>query len=211
MRNENFKTINVTERAEAYEKNANSFIETVKGFGYTFKRFFQHATGEEHNTISYPEEKRPYSNRFRGTHILTVREDGSIKCVACFMCATACPADCITIEAAEHPDKSIEKYAKRFDIDMLRCVFCGFCIDACPEEAIIMSREHEISEYTRDTTIYGIDRLMNRPQAADMGPGYRPNYPMIESKLPFVPLHKDPEKPGKPVFTTLSKHHKEKP
>lgn len=200
MKNATFKTINVTERAEAYERETQGFVETVKGFGVTFRRLVGHITGSEgKTTVKYPEEKRPYSNRFRGTHILTVREDGSLKCVACYMCATACPADCITIEAAEHPDKSIEKVAKRFDIDMLRCVFCGFCIDACPEEAIIMSREHEICEYTRDTTVYGVDRLMNRPQAVEMGPGYRPNYPMIEAKLPFVPLKHDPPKGGKPV------------
>ncbi|HEY9014832.1 MAG TPA: NADH-quinone oxidoreductase subunit I, partial [Gemmatimonadales bacterium] len=87
-------------------------------------------------TIEYPEERRNYSHRFRGHHILTTRPDGSVRCVACFLCAQNCPAECIHIEAGEHPDVNIEKYPVVYEIDMLRCVFCGYCVDACPEEAI---------------------------------------------------------------------------
>ena len=90
------------------------------------------------------EQQRPVSNRYRGIHILTAREDGTPKCVACYMCATVCPAECIYIESGERPEKTIEKYPTRFDIDLLRCVYCGFCVDACPEEAIIMSRENDL-------------------------------------------------------------------
>ena len=84
-------------------------------------------------TISYPEVKRVYSERFRGRHILTSREDGTTRCVACYMCSTACPAECITIEAGED-ERTREKFPQRYDIDLLRCIFCGYCVDACPED-----------------------------------------------------------------------------
>src|SRR5262249_55473866 len=113
--------------------------------------------------------------------------------VACYMCATACPAECIYIEAAESPDKSVEKYASRFEIDMMRCIYCGFCVDACPEEAIIMSRQSELATYTRPQAVWGIDKLMHRTELPQYGPGYRPNYPaqypLLESQLPFKLEH----------------------
>ncbi|MDH4246628.1 MAG: NADH-quinone oxidoreductase subunit I [Deltaproteobacteria bacterium] len=89
-------------------------------------------------TIQYPEEVRRVAPRYRGRHRLTVREDGFIKCVACYMCETVCPAHCIHIEAGEVEDKSVEKYPVVFDIDELRCVFCGLCVEACPKDAIRM-------------------------------------------------------------------------
>ena len=141
-------------------------------------------------TILYPEHKRDYSDRFRGKHILTTRDDGTLKCVACYMCAEACPAECITIVAGDHPKLSYEKYPVVFDIDMLRCVFCGFCVDACPEEAIIMSRELEICAYTREETMWDIKRLMNRPELPEFGLGYRPNDKLVDSTIKFVPLKK---------------------
>jgi len=99
------------------------------------------------------------------------------------VCAAACPAECIYIEAGEHPNPEIEKFPTRFDIDMMRCIYCGFCVDACPEEAIIMSREHHQSVYERSETIYGIEKLMARPGIDAKGPGYRPNRPMAEAKI----------------------------
>ena len=90
-------------------------------------------------TFSYPEEKpQDISERYRGVHRLTKRDDGSVRCVACFMCATACPAECIFIEAEERTDNVDEKMPKRFDIDLLECVFCGACVEACPCDAIRM-------------------------------------------------------------------------
>ncbi|MDH5753422.1 MAG: NADH-quinone oxidoreductase subunit I [Deltaproteobacteria bacterium] len=109
-------------------------------------------------TIQYPEETRRIAPRYRGRHRLLVREDGFIKCVACYMCEEVCPANCIHIDAGEHPDKSVEKYPVVFDIDELRCVFCGLCVEACPKDAIRMDTgiislafsRRERFDFTRD-------------------------------------------------------------
>ena len=127
------------------------------------------------STVEFPEQKRPTSGRYRGIHLLTVREDGTPKCVACYMCATVCPAECIYIESGERPEKTIEKYPTRFEIDLLRCVYCGFCVDACPEEAIMMSRENDLVGTTREELIIDRERLMERAKLAEYGPGYRPS------------------------------------
>jgi len=184
------KTIDVRARAERETSFAKEMLAPLAGMGLTMNRMMDNLTGKVKATISYPEERRSYSERYRGAHILTAREDGSPRCVACYMCATACPADCIYIEPAEHPDPLIEKYPARFDIDMLRCVFCGFCVDACPEEAIIMSRELEICAFTREETMWDIKRLMSRPELPEFGLGYRPNDKLVDSTIKFVPLKK---------------------
>ena len=184
------KTVNVADRAQRESSVVKEVLGPLVGMGLTFTRMMENVTGRIDPTIHYPEERRAYSDRYRGAHILTAREDGSPRCVACYMCATACPADCIYIEAGEHPDPLIEKFPTRFEIDMLRCVFCGFCVDACPEEAIIMSRETEICAYTREETLWDIKRLMSRPELPEFGLGYRPNETLIESRLAFVPIEK---------------------
>jgi NADH-quinone oxidoreductase subunit I len=102
-------------------------------------------------TIQYPEEKRPVSPRWRGRHRLMLRPDGTPRCVACMMCETACPDECICITPAETPDGRIEKYPVAFDIDLLRCCFCGLCAEACPEDAIRMdSFDLDLAAYARE-------------------------------------------------------------
>jgi NADH-quinone oxidoreductase subunit I len=184
MARQDLPVINVTEAAGPEHLLSAG---TLSGMAVTLTRMVRSLAGRDQVTIQYPEQRKPYSRRFRGVHILTVREDGSLKCVACYCCETACPAECITIEAAEVPDKGVEKVASRYEIDLSRCIFCGFCVDACPEEALVMSREYDLATYGRDAELaYGIERLTERPEIHDYGTGYRPHmqYPLVESYLP---------------------------
>lgn len=154
------------------------YLPLIPGLMVTIRHFFQNVLHlKPRVTIQYPEERRQYSHRYRGHHILTTRPDGSVRCVACFLCATNCPAECIHIEAAEQPDVNIEKYPVVYEIDMLRCVFCGYCVDACPEEAIIMSNNYDMAFYSRSQSVVGKADLM-KPFTFDPEKlGYRPYYP----------------------------------
>ncbi len=113
-------------------------------------------------TLNYPEEKYEYSPRFKGSHILTVRKNGDIRCTACMLCATACPADCITITASEHEDPHVEKYPISYEIDVLRCVYCGFCEEACPVDAIRMGPEWQTAGLSGTNFSYDMDKLSLR-------------------------------------------------
>ena len=159
------------------------YLPLLGGLMVTIRHMFQNLLRTRKRvTIQYPEERRQWSPRYRGHHILTTRPDGSVRCVACFLCATACPAECIHIEAGEHPDVNIEKYPVVYEIDMLRCVFCGYCVDACPEEAIIMSNNYDMAFYDRGQSIVGKDDLM-KPFTIDPSKlGYRPSYPEEDAK-----------------------------
>lgn len=119
---------------------------------------------EKTTTLEWPEELATYSERFKGRHFLTKRPDGQVRCTACFLCATNCPAQCIHIEAAEHPDRNIEKYPKRFEIDFLRCVMCGYCEEACPVDAIRLGPEYNWGGLKGDDWIMIKEYLMNRPE-----------------------------------------------
>ena len=134
--------------------------EIFKGLARTFGHLMKNLGNMKGlPTIQFPEMRRKYSERFRGRHILKTREDGSLRCVACYMCETACPADCIKIEAGEHPVLAYEKYPTVFEIDMLRCVMCGYCVDACPKDAIWMTKDYEMVFFDRKSAILGIPEL----------------------------------------------------
>ncbi len=135
----------------------------LSGMGFTFKTMIKNLVSQKKMpTLNYPEQKYDYSPRFKGNHVLTVKEDGDIRCTACMLCATACPADCITIVASEDEDPSVEKYPINYEIDMLRCVFCGFCEEACPVDAIRMGPEWQTPGKNGDNFVYDIKQLAYR-------------------------------------------------
>jgi len=150
----------LTSRAKPVDRRPISFIERLyvwnilKGMLITFSHIFKKKA-----TISYPEEKRAFSPVFRGLHILNRDEEGRERCTACGLCAVACPAEAITMEGAErkpgeeHLYKE-EKYAAKYEINMLRCIFCGLCEDACPKDAIYLSETFAPSNYQRKGLIY---------------------------------------------------------
>lgn len=137
--------------------------EVVRGLSITSKQFFKNLfTKRDVVTIQYPEQKREYPERYRGIHRLMRRDDGQVRCVACMCCSTICPANCIHIVAAEHDDKSIEKYPATFVIDELRCIVCGLCVEACPCDAIRMDTGlHAHPFYERDKAFLDKDFLLD--------------------------------------------------
>jgi len=131
--------------------------ELLQGMAVTMRQFFKSGV-----TIQYPEEKAPYPHRYRGLHRLMLREDGSVRCVACMCCPTACPAHCITIVAEETGNPN-EKRPAIFEIDELRCVVCGLCVEACPCDAIRMDTgEHAHPTEKRFEAVLGKTDLMSR-------------------------------------------------
>ena len=136
----------------------------LSGMGLTFKKMISNIFNRDKMvTLNYPEEKYEYGPRFKGNHVLTVKQDGSIRCTACMLCATNCPAQCIKITAAEHEDPTVEKYPISYEIDMLRCVFCGYCEEACPVDAIRMGPEWQTAGLNGTEFTYDIQHLAYRP------------------------------------------------
>ena len=156
----------LTNKAQAVSRKPMTFLERlyliniIKGMMITFSHMFK-----KQPTIRYPEEKREFSPVFRGLHVLNRDEEGRERCTACGLCAVACPAEAITMEAAERVEGEEnlykeEKYAAKYDINMLRCIFCGLCEDACPKDAIYLSETFAPANFTRKGFIYGKSDLL---------------------------------------------------
>jgi len=112
-------------------------------------------------TVQYPEQRRELRvENYRGVHRLNRDAQGRVACVACFMCATACPAHCIHIVAGEAPWDDREKYPAQFDIDELRCIYCGMCEEACPVDAIELTAEYDLVGQSREEMIFDKERLL---------------------------------------------------
>ena len=130
------------------------------GMWITLKHFFK-----KKNTVSYPEVKRPVAPIYRGQHVLKRDDEGRERCTACGLCAVSCPAEAITMVAAERKkgEENLyreEKYAKTYEINMLRCIFCGLCEEACPKEAIFLTDRIVDADFGRGEFIYGKDKLV---------------------------------------------------
>jgi NADH-quinone oxidoreductase subunit I len=156
----------LTNRAEAVSRKPMSWWEKLylpsifKGMAITFSHIFK-----KRPTINYPEKTRPFSPVFRGLHVLNRDEEGRERCTACGLCAVACPAEAITMEAAERQNGEEqlyreEKYAAKYEINMLRCIFCGLCEEACPKDAIYLSETFAPAHYNRRGFIYGKNELL---------------------------------------------------
>ena len=128
-------------------------LELLKGMRLTGRYMFARKI-----TILYPEEKTPYSPRFRGLHALRRYPNGEERCIACKLCEAVCPSNCITIEAEPRDDGS--RRTTRYDIDMTKCIYCGYCQEACPVDAIVQGPNMEFTVETREELFYDKAKLL---------------------------------------------------
>jgi NADH-quinone oxidoreductase subunit I len=146
----------------------------AKGMSITLKEMMSPALTEE-----YPDAPPQFEERYRGAHVLQRDENGLEKCVACFLCAAACPANCIYIEAEENTDQvrisGGERYAKVYNIDYNRCIFCGYCVEACPTDAITHGHGFELASYDTSSLIVRKEQML-----APLAPGVSGKIPGSE-------------------------------
>ena len=140
----------------------------AKGMSITFGEMLEPTQVENYPDGEGPLRGAVFEPRFRGAHVLQRDENGLEKCVACFLCAAACPSNCIYIEAAENTAEqrisSAERYAKVYNIDYNRCIFCGYCVEACPTDAITHGHDFEIASYETSTLIYRKEQLLAKAE-----------------------------------------------
>lgn len=158
----------LTQRSKSVSNKKMTFMERIYlpaifgGMWITLKHFFR-----KKNTVSYPEETRPVAPIYRGQHVLKRDDEGRERCTACGLCAVSCPAEAITMDAAERENGEEhlyreEKYAKKYEINMLRCIFCGLCEEACPKEAIFLTDRIVDADFGRGEFIYGKEKLVEK-------------------------------------------------
>jgi len=198
-------------------------LEILKGMALTWRHFvfnvrasFRPGPHTVPTTWQYPEDRtREISPIFRGLHMLCLDEKGREKCIACGTCAKTCPAKCITIKKGKRKEGEEDKYASKmycasFDIDLLHCIFCGFCQEACPKEAIVLGREFELAQYTREECHLDKQKLLsNYHKAKEEGKLRPPRKAVPVVKPPPKPEGKAPKtaegKAGKPVAAGKAK------
>lgn len=156
----------LTNRSKVVVKKEMNFWERIYlpailgGIVITIKHLFRKSA-----TVRYPEKTREISAIWRGQHVLKRDDNGAERCTACGLCAVACPAEAITMVAAERNkgEENLyreEKYASTYEINMLRCIFCGLCEEACPKEAIFLTDRIIETDYARKEFIFGKDKLV---------------------------------------------------
>ena len=142
----------------------------AKGMGVTFGEMLSPSITED-----YPDVPAKVEERFRGVHVLERDSNGLEKCVACFLCAAACPSNCIYIEAAENTGlvriSGGERYAKVYNIDYNRCIFCGYCVEACPTDAITHGHGIEAASYNTATLVMRKETSDAQASAASLDAG----------------------------------------
>src|SRR6266478_3689020 len=136
----------------------------ARGMSITFKEMMSPTVTE-----NYPDEPPKFEERYRGSHVLQRDESGLEKCVGCFLCAAACPARCIYIEAADNTEarriSAGDRYASVYNIDYSRCIFCGYCVEACPTDAITHGHGFELATYDINSLVYRKEQLLEKAPA----------------------------------------------
>src|SRR5947199_3363311 len=154
----------------------------LKGMSITFREMFAPTVVENYPDGPGPLKGAVFQERFRGLHVLQRDENGLEKCVACFLCAAACPSNCIYIEAAENTEENrisgAERYAKIYNIDYNRCIFCGYCVEACPTDAITHGHGFKLATFNASNLVYRKEALLV-PMPANAGQPLAPPEPVM--------------------------------